>query len=236
MVDVAVVGGGVAGCELALRLDRAGRSVVLVTTSLDTVYTGEPPFLDVSELTGVAAKEAAALQPDVDRLSRWELHTHVKQVLEQHSGVHLMQSSVEQLVPVANGWSVETWEGVPIEAERVVLAVGTFLNAALHVGRTVETSGRLGEIAYPDLFHWLQGRDVPLERHSDAGKNDDDVAWTRHYWAIRSEGTPPFAVPGLPGVHAIGRCRTGCTTYEATVADATALADHVINNAVDATF
>jgi len=39
MPDVIVVGAGAAGCEAAVRLARSGADVLLLTTSLDTVYS-----------------------------------------------------------------------------------------------------------------------------------------------------------------------------------------------------
>lgn len=227
MIDVAVVGGGAAGSELALRLDRAGISVVLATTSLDTVYTGGSPFSQAADLTGIAAEQSFAVQSNTDRLSRWELHSNVKQVLEQQSSVHLMQSSVEQLHRVDDGWSVETWEGVPILARRVVLAVGTFLNPELRIGNTTEASGRLGEIAYPELFHWLTGEGVPMEQCTDTGVNDDGISWSRRYWTLPTSRSSNFSVVGLPHVYAIGRCRRDCRTYDDAVADAQQLADYL---------
>jgi tRNA U34 5-carboxymethylaminomethyl modifying enzyme MnmG/GidA len=226
--DVAIVGAGAAGCELAYRLSEAQRAVALVTTSLDTVYTSERPHVSPGELVGRVAEAALAPHPRQDRLSRWELHATVKQVLEQGTTVHLLQSSVEGLRATEQGWSVETWEGVPIHARRVVLAVGTFLNPEMQVGTTQQQAGRLGEMAYPDLHAALVRQGIDFTRAEDQGESDDGLPWTRRYWTLATAPETHFKVSGLPGVYAIGRCRRECQGYEASVQDAELLAQYFL--------
>lgn len=228
MFDVAVVGAGAAGSELAYRLAEAKRAVALVTTSLDTVYTSERAYVGSGDLVGRVGQAALALARGQDRLSRWELHAVVKQVLEQRTTVHLVQSSVEALIASERGWSVETWEGVPIDARQVVLAVGTFLNPKMQVGTTQQQAGRLGEIAYPDLHDALAREGIGFTRTEDRGESDDGLPWTRSFWTLEVAPESHFEVPDLPGVYAIGRCRSGCQGYEASVHDAATLAKHLL--------
>jgi tRNA U34 5-carboxymethylaminomethyl modifying enzyme MnmG/GidA len=74
--DVAIVGAGGCGCEAALRLARDGYEVLLVTTSLDTVFapTGERAPLTGPEhslLSEIAAELDVAADGTV---GAWELH------------------------------------------------------------------------------------------------------------------------------------------------------------------
>jgi tRNA U34 5-carboxymethylaminomethyl modifying enzyme MnmG/GidA len=228
--DLIVVGAGISGSEAALACARAGLNVLLVTTSLDTVYNlvGEaacltpPPGTLMAELCGeVEARQVAT----------FELHRRAKTALEHHSGLHLLQSSVAGLLAEAGRVvGVSTWEGVDRFAPRVVLCAGSFLQARLLVGDLTETSGRLSEMAYDDLYDDLVGRgfafeDVRLEAPASRGAPQYTVLCRR--FAVPEWDAETFALPRVEGLYAAGVCASGYLPYEEAAVQGRRLAERL---------
>ncbi len=222
--DLIVVGAGVSGCEVALSCARGGLNVLLVTTSLDTVYNlvGEgalltpPPGTLLAELCGGAKTSAAT----------FELHRRAKTAVEHHLKLHLLQSSVSGLLAEnAQVRGVSTWEGVDRFAPQVALCAGSFLRARLRVGDLTETSGRLSEMAYDDLYDDLLARgfaftEVRLEAPPSRGALPYTVSCQRFG---RAEWRADFALPRLRGLYAAGVCAAGYLSYEDAAAQGQAL-------------
>lgn len=155
--DVVIVGAGIAGCEAAWLCSSNDLDVVLVTTSLDTVYTLAH---DSALITPPEGSLMASVGGTVDgRVRSWDLHRAVKYALEARSNVHLLQSTASTVLVDDAGAAVGigTWEGVDRLGSHTALCVGSFLRARLTSGAVTETQGRLSEMAYDDLYHWLAG-------------------------------------------------------------------------------
>ncbi len=223
--DVIVVGAGIAGCEAASVCADAGRHVLLVTTSLDTVYNtlGDEVSLEPPAHTLMAQLHAELKDPD-GAVGNWALHRAAKYRLEARAGLHLLQSSVSALrvssYPRMLG--VETWEGVEREAGVVALCVGSFLQARLHVGALVETAGRLSEMAYDDLYEDLRRRglafrNVTLQAPAVAGSLPYEVRC--QVLADGQVDAETGAVLALPGLYAAGVCARGYLPFEAAASE-----------------
>ncbi|MBB6098336.1 tRNA U34 5-carboxymethylaminomethyl modifying enzyme MnmG/GidA [Deinobacterium chartae] len=218
--DLAVVGAGLAGSELAWRAAHAGQDVLLVSQSLDTVanlfHSDVPaPFPPTTLL------EQARLRALPDT-SSWALHRQVKYLLEATPGVHLLQSLVVGIEP-GEPLRLATWEGPERLARRVVLAVGSFLRGRLWIGDSEEQAGRLSEVAYDDLADDLERRRVLLgTEQREAPGESGSLPYRVNYRVLPR--TPDFALQGLSGVYALGTCTAGEHSYASVLEDAAQLA------------
>ena len=121
LYDVAVVGAGLAGTELAWRLARAGRDVLLVSQALDTLGNLYQPDIDGVDFPprSLFAQVAARLAPQTDG---WTFHRWLKAEIEGTPGIHLLQSCVTELEEDAGQVTLATWEGPRLHARAAVLA------------------------------------------------------------------------------------------------------------------
>lgn len=230
MYDVAVVGAGACGCEAAVALAGRGRSVLLVTTSLDTVFASAEERIALDAPPGTLLDRVAS---ELDRAEdgtagAWEVHGAVKYRVEAEPKIHLLQSSVDTLV-LRDGRvvGVETWEGVPRAARAVALCVGSFLHARLRIGAAEERAGRPGEMAYDELADDLARHGVAMvPAHAQGGVNARP-AWSVDFARLADAATDANRVVGLPGLYAAGICRTGPVGYATAAADGQAMARRI---------
>lgn len=192
--DVLVVGGGHAGTEAAVAAARAGASVGLVTSALETIgqMSCNPAIggvakgtvvREVDALGGLMARatDLASLQfrmlnqgkgPAVwaprAQCDRGLYRRAVRTLLEEHAGIHTIQGTVARLLLGENGRRVtglETLEGRRFAARAVVLTTGTFGRGKLHIGTTTQIAGgRAGEGANADLGEQLDAAGLETRR------------------------------------------------------------------------
>lgn len=228
LYDIAIVGAGIAGSEAAMAAARDGRDVLLVTTSLDNVYMlaharaalEPPPDTLMAELI-------ADLAPTGAPVERWALHRAAKYALEAQAGIHLLQSNVTELSE-ADGrvTGVLTWEGVERRARVTALCVGSFLKARLEQGSLREVAGRLGEMAYDELFDDLRRREVSFDSTSlDLSERTEGPPYRVSFRSLsRSElAGGGHGIASLAGLYAAGVCAGGPQTYEQSAADGLSL-------------
>ncbi len=231
--DLIIVGAGISGSELAMRCAKHGLDILLVTTSLDTVYNllGDGTHLDAPK-GSLMADIVEAIGQD-GYVANFECHRRAKMLIEEQEGIHALQSSVSSLLiedNVVKG--VSTWEGVDRFSDRVVLCVGSFLRARLQIGISLsETAGRLSEMAYDDLYEDLQQHgfifsDLRLQAHSD-GKSMpytvDCNVFAADEWDAES-----FQLKRVSGLYAAGICAEWYLPYEMAAASGLRLADKLI--------
>jgi len=214
--DVAVIGAGACGCEAAARLGRLGYEVLLVTTSLDTVFAApvERVLAQAPDDT-LMAELLPTLRVAADgTVGAWELHATAKYLLEAEPAVHLLQSNVDAL-NVRNGAvrGIETWEGVPRAARAVALCVGPFLRARLRVGASEENAGRPGEMAYDALADHLAELGLPLTTVDASGEDAGHPAWSVRFKRLVDAARAGTRVPAIVGLYAAGICAEGPMSY-----------------------
>lgn len=215
--DVLIVGAGISGSETAFACAEAGLDVLLVTTSLDTVYNlfGEGARLRTvpTTLMHVLREEAA----DEEGFVRtWQLHRAAKYALEHRPGIHLLQSSVSGLeVQDKRVTGVTTWEGVPRYAKRTALCAGSFFGARLTVGNLSEKAGRLSEMTYDDLYENLQSLGFEFESVTvDAPSSGGSLAYSVACQVFAEEELDSFSLVRFEALYAAGLCASGYVSYE----------------------
>ncbi len=227
--DVAVVGAGLAGCELAWRLARAGRDVLLVSQALDHLGNLYAPTVEGADFPpgSVCAVIRERTAPDPDG---WTFHRQLKAELEATSGIHLLQSTVTELdEPDPARVVLSTWEGPKLHARHAVLAVGAFLKGRLLIGDTLEEAGRLSEVAYDFLADdlarsgvWLIGAEATA-----AGVEGAPPYEVRFLTPAPAE-LDGFRLKRFDRVRAVGRCLPGEHSYRSVLEDAARLADELL--------
>ncbi|GEM45805.1 FAD-dependent oxidoreductase [Deinococcus cellulosilyticus] len=221
--DVAVIGAGLAGSELAWHLAQAGQDVLLVTQSLDSVGNLFHPT--VQEEFPAGSLMQMSLEKSLPDRSLWVFHRNVKQTLELTPGIHLLQSCVTGLAH-NDLFHLSTWEGPERLARKVVLAVGSFLDARLTIGQITEESGRLSEIAYGFLHQDLLDKGFEFsEVTQQSPETGEAVPYTVTFQTLSTSELEGFQLKRMPGLHALGRCVAGDHTYQSVTRDAMTLAE-----------
>jgi tRNA U34 5-carboxymethylaminomethyl modifying enzyme MnmG/GidA len=237
LYDAAVVGAGVAGCELAYRLARAGQDVLLVSQALDHLGNLYAPTTEGAEFPGdsLFGEVAAEIMP---QQGGWVFHRALKARLENTTGIHLLQSCVTGLYEDAGVVTLSTWEGPALRATRVVLAVGAFLKARLLQGESLEDAGRLSEVAYDFLADDLSAQGMwllPAERRTQGSDSDAQPNYEVRFLTLPPTELDGFALRRSDAVYALGQMTVrpdhSDHTYASVLHDAAALSRLLLNRA-----
>jgi tRNA uridine 5-carboxymethylaminomethyl modification enzyme len=191
---VLVVGGGHAGAEAAVAAARAGASVAMVTSSLETIgqMSCNPAIggvakgtvvREVDALGGVMGRATDMAMIQFRMLNRgkgpavWAPRAQcdrsmyrraVRSIVEGQAGVSVLQGTVRRLLFAPGDprvAGVETMEGRRLSARCVVITTGTFLRGRIHVGTdSQEPGGRAGEPATTHLAEQLAGVGLTVGR------------------------------------------------------------------------
>ena len=218
--QVAVVGAGPSGCEAAHACARAGLDTLLVTTSLDTLYNLLGDGWRLSPPADTLMERLHHDLADDGWVGTWAFHRAAKEALERVQRLHVLQSNVTSLlVDGGRVTGVSTWEGVDRFAERVVLAVGSFLAPRLAIGSVVEVAGKLSEMAYDDLYHDLQRRGFEFrELNLTAEAQDGSLPYTVRCHAFADGEFHGHVSTRFDALHATGLCVLGDVPFEAAAA------------------
>ncbi len=191
MVDVAVVGGGHAGCEAAAAAARMGARTGLFTLDLQLIaHMSCNPAVggiakghlvrEIDALGGVMGKIAdrtgiqfrllnssrgPAVQAPRCQSDKAKYRNEMRQYLEALPGLELIEDEVAGLV--VSGGAVRglaTVSGRRYKAGSVVITTGTFLNGLIHVGFDSHPAGRLGERPSVHLAKYLWEAGFPVGR------------------------------------------------------------------------
>ena len=192
--DVIVVGAGHAGTEAAVAAARAGASVALVTSALESIgqMSCNPAIggvakgtvaREVDALGGIMARatdlamlqfrmlnrgKGAAVWSPRAQCDRGLYRRAVRSLLEHHTRLHPVQGTVARLLMSDGGRTVcgvETLEGRRFGARTVIITAGTFLRGKIHIGtETRIAGGRAGEAATLHLAEQLERAGLEVAR------------------------------------------------------------------------
>ncbi|HON58870.1 MAG TPA: tRNA uridine-5-carboxymethylaminomethyl(34) synthesis enzyme MnmG [Smithella sp.] len=189
--DIAVVGGGHAGCEAALACARMGCRTLLFNINLDSIalMSCNPAIGGLAK--GQLVKEIDALGGEMGKVTdKTAVHFRVlnaskgpavhasrmqcdkqlyrltmKSVVENQANLYIRQAMVERLV-IENGEVVGVLDQSRhfYAARKVIITTGTFLNGLVHIGTSQTPSGRAGELASVGLAQNLQALGFDIGR------------------------------------------------------------------------
>jgi tRNA uridine 5-carboxymethylaminomethyl modification enzyme len=189
--DVAVIGGGHAGCEAALAAARMGCRTILFNINLDSIalMSCNPAIGGLAK--GQLVKEIDALGGEMGKVtdktavhfrmlnaskgpavhsSRMQCDKQLyrltmKAIVENQQNLNIRQAMVESLV-IENGTikGVLDQSGYFYGVKKVIITTGTFLNGLVHVGASQTPSGRAGELASIGLANNLKGLGFDIGR------------------------------------------------------------------------
>ncbi len=190
-IDIAVIGGGHAGCEAALAAARLGKKTIMFTMSLDSIamMPCNPNIGGTSK--GHLVREIDALGGEMGRnIDRTFIQTRMlntakgpavhslraqadkkrytdemKKVMENTDNLIIKQQEVVAVLVEDNKVTgVETHTGAIYHAKAVVLAGGTYLHARCLTGECIEYTGPNGLKSSNHLSEALKNIGVELRR------------------------------------------------------------------------
>lgn len=189
--DVAVIGGGHAGCEAALAAARLGMKTVMFSISLDAI--GNLPcnpsiggtakghlVREVDALGGEMGKAADATfiqskmlnrgkGPAVHSLraqiDRGKYHLEMKRRVEEQENLFIKQAEITD-IQIEDGkvCGVVTHTGIEYKAKAVIIASGTYLKGKILIGSYSRESGPDGMFPANELSENLKKAGIELRR------------------------------------------------------------------------
>ena len=189
--DVAVIGAGHAGCEAGLACARMGLKTLVFSISLECIANmpcnphiggsskghivreidclgGEmakntdKTYLQLKMLNTSKGPAVHSLRAQADRK---RYHAEMKHTLEKQENLFIKQAEIVDITVENNQVkSVTTNIGAVYDVKAVVLATGTYLKGAIHIGEVSFESGPDGVSAANQLSEVLKKLDIKINR------------------------------------------------------------------------
>ncbi|MGM9552276.1 MAG: tRNA uridine-5-carboxymethylaminomethyl(34) synthesis enzyme MnmG [Clostridia bacterium] len=220
--DIAVIGGGHAGCEAALASARLGMKTVMFTINLDAV--GNMPcnpsiggtakghlVREIDALGGSMGKLADktliqsrmlntgkgpavhSLRAQIDRAM---YRIEMKSLLEDTENLTVRQAEVKDLVKNEKGYEMTIHTGIKYFAKAVIIATGTYLEGKIIVGETIEKGGPDGMFPSEGLSGALKKLGIKLMRFktgTPARIHEKSVDFSKMEVQYGDESITPFS-------------------------------------------
>ena len=188
--DVAVVGGGHAGCEAAAAAARLGANTLMVTLRRDRIaeMSCNPAIGGLAKgqmvrevdalggLMGVVAdrcgiqfrllnrSKGPAVRAPRAQQDKDDYRREMLSELERLENLEIQEAECTEIITASGRVSGVMTTGGAVRADAVVLTSGTFLNGLIHIGERSFTAGRMGENASMELSGSLRELGLKLGR------------------------------------------------------------------------
>ena len=205
--DVAVVGGGHAGCEACAAAARLGAKTALITHKISTIgeMSCNPAIgglgkghlvreidaldglmADVIDKAGIQfrmlnASKGPAVRGPRAQADRELYKKYMLEALRRQNNLELIEAAVEGMI-IANNTvqGVVLADGRRITAKTVVLTSGTFLNGVMFIGHQTSIGGRIGDVSCSGITPYLKSlglRVGRLKTGTPARLNGKTINW-----------------------------------------------------------
>ncbi|MGV6802049.1 MAG: tRNA uridine-5-carboxymethylaminomethyl(34) synthesis enzyme MnmG [bacterium] len=221
--DVAVIGGGHAGCEAAAAAARMGAETILVTHKIETIgeMSCNPAIgglgkghlvREIDALDGLMARvidkagiqfrmlnrsKGPAVRGPRAQADRKLYKRHMQEALFHVKHLSILAGAVEDLrftQDQLDGLILE--DGRSVRAGAVVLTTGTFLKGMIHIGDKRIPAGRVGEAPAIGLSDRLYGLGLAMDRlktGTPARLDGRTIAWDRLQMQPADRMPQPFS-------------------------------------------
>ncbi|MGP1928597.1 MAG: tRNA uridine-5-carboxymethylaminomethyl(34) synthesis enzyme MnmG [Arsenophonus sp. NC-WZS1-MAG3] len=189
--DVIIIGGGHAGTEAAMATTRMGRQTLLLTHNIDTLgqMSCNPAIggigkghlvKEIDALGGIMAiaadkagiqfrtlnaSKGSAVQATRAQIDRILYKQTIRTALENQKNLMIFQQDVEDLILENNQViGVITNIGLKFHARSIILTVGTFLNAKIHIGLENYNCNRVNDHSTTSLSYRLRELSLRVDR------------------------------------------------------------------------
>ncbi|MGP1959874.1 MAG: tRNA uridine-5-carboxymethylaminomethyl(34) synthesis enzyme MnmG [Arsenophonus sp. NC-TX2-MAG3] len=189
--DVIIIGGGHAGTEAAMATTRMGCQTLLLTHNIDTLgqMSCNPAIggigkghlvKEIDALGGIMAiaadkagiqfrtlnaSKGSAVQATRAQIDRILYKQAIRTALENQNNLMIFQQDVEDLVLENNQViGVITNIGLKFHAKSIILTVGTFLNAKIHIGLENYNCNRANNHSTTSLSYRLKELSLRVDR------------------------------------------------------------------------
>ena len=191
LFDVAVIGGGHAGCEAAAASSRLGMNTALYTNSIETIgeMSCNPAIgglgkghlvREIDALDGVMADVAdksgiqfrllnrsrgPAVRGPRTQSDRSLYKKYMKEKLVNYCNLSIFSDSVIEFIfdkNIINGFITKS--GKKVKSSKIILTTGTFLNGLIHIGEEKTPAGRYNEKPSTGLSEQLEKYNFKIGR------------------------------------------------------------------------
>jgi tRNA U34 5-carboxymethylaminomethyl modifying enzyme MnmG/GidA len=195
--NVIVIGAGIAGVHAA-KAAAYTQKTLLLTCSWDTAawaawgpIVRQGSIVSQKECSTIFARRHLAGSVMAEAVVNNELIANIdiaryqrrwKQALERSKRITIYQDTCESIARTEKAWEARTRWGARFSADRIIIAMGTFLGGAVRLGEQETVAGRPGEIGAEGFAFSGVGQNIDFRSvtaSAPPGVRADTIDWSR---------------------------------------------------------